>query len=105
MRRASNRQTWFATVILLAVAAFAQFGTTSVSAQPASDARRSRSPSPKDLRALADLLDKPETRAWLNAPKNFAASAPGPRGRLPGAEIDHRRRFGIAVPIDYVARL
>lgn len=92
-------------VILLVVAAFAQFGTSSVSAQPAGDAPIATS-SPKDLRTLADLFDKPEIRAWLNDRSNFPASAPRPRSesasQMIGSRLDAARaslrRLAAAIP-------
>ena len=69
-------------VIMLAVAAFAQFGISSVSAQPAGDALIATS-SAKDLRTLADLFDKREIRAWPKERSILPASAPrrDPRAR------------------------
>jgi small-conductance mechanosensitive channel len=105
MRGPQINGVWLAIAIILAVAALARFESTSVSAQPANGAPLA-TPPPQDLRALADLLDKPEIRAWLRARANSAGAAPRPRSesaaQMIGSRLDATRaslrRLAAAIP-------
>jgi small-conductance mechanosensitive channel len=94
VRQPNASRNLVAIVILLVAARLAQFDPPPASAQPASTSPPLATPSAKDLRALADLLDKPDIRAWLTARSNLAALPP-PRSesasQIIGGRLDAAR--------------
>jgi moderate conductance mechanosensitive channel len=100
-----------ALAILLVIAVAGAVGIAPAVAQPASGGPPSAAPvppAPEDLRALADLLDKPDIRAWLRSQPDGAAAPPSPQpsaqsaSQMIGSRIDAARaalrRLAGAIP-------